>query len=723
MDMALNELKKKHSNRPSGKKMPENPYIRNLKNLKMKKTILAVFLLLASIAAPAQVNTDRVMMIGKNALYFEDYVLAIQYFNQVITAKPYLADPYYFRAVAKFMLDDFQGAEEDAGDCLARNPYYTAAYQLRGAARQNQEKYAEAAADYQRSLEFYPEDRLTLVNMGVVNMEMKYYDVAEKFFDVLLSRFPDYSPGYMARSQMYIEMGDTLKAMGDLNSAIKEDPYTAQTFAARGLLYFSQGDYKGALSDLDEAIKLDPYFEGNYINRGLVKYHLNDLRGAMADYDRVIEMDGDNSIARFNRGLLRAQVADNNNAIGDFDKVIELDPDNTIAYLNRAMLKNETGDKRAALADLNIVLEEHPDFFTGYYMRSQLKRELNDLRGSEQDYLLARAEESKARKVATANPEPFKEARKAAENKDTREQADQDIDKFNLLVVADKEKAEKTKYQRQSRGRVQNVSAPVELEPRFVRTYYERDFEVRRPVYYSETMDEANRKLGLSWLLKMTNREAPLNELQVRAHFRSIDNYSARIEREPQRASLYFGRGMDYMLTQDYENALKDMKRAMELDPSLLVAHFAWAVTRSKQIEYDRLPAEPLLMDKTTGIDLPLPTGAGLSSKPRLPEISTRSIEYEEILKEYEKIITLNPSFIYAYYNRAEIFELEKDYRAAIGDYSKAIELEPLFAEAYFNRGIARLSIGETRGGLDDLRKAGELGIVQSYSIIKRMQK
>ncbi len=80
------------------------------------------------------------MMIGKNALYFEDYVLAIQYFNQVITAKPYLADPYYFRGMAKFMLDDFKGAEEDASECLLRNPIYTAAYQLRGAARQNQDK-------------------------------------------------------------------------------------------------------------------------------------------------------------------------------------------------------------------------------------------------------------------------------------------------------------------------------------------------------------------------------------------------------------------------------------------------------------------------------------------------------------------------------------------------------------------------------------------------------
>lgn len=49
------------------------------------------------------------MAIGRNALYFEDYVLSIQYFNQVINAKPYLSDPYFYRGLAKINLDDFQG--------------------------------------------------------------------------------------------------------------------------------------------------------------------------------------------------------------------------------------------------------------------------------------------------------------------------------------------------------------------------------------------------------------------------------------------------------------------------------------------------------------------------------------------------------------------------------------------------------------------------------------
>ena len=41
----------------------------------------------------AQLNTDRITAIGRNALYFDDYVLSIQYFNQVIKLKPYLSEP------------------------------------------------------------------------------------------------------------------------------------------------------------------------------------------------------------------------------------------------------------------------------------------------------------------------------------------------------------------------------------------------------------------------------------------------------------------------------------------------------------------------------------------------------------------------------------------------------------------------------------------------------
>ena len=98
----------------------------------LKRIILSFLGLIGFFVPPqAQLNTERVMNIGRNALYFEDYILSIQYFNQVIKVKPYIAEHYFYIAAAKLSLEDFRGAEEDFNLCLERNPFITGAYQVR----------------------------------------------------------------------------------------------------------------------------------------------------------------------------------------------------------------------------------------------------------------------------------------------------------------------------------------------------------------------------------------------------------------------------------------------------------------------------------------------------------------------------------------------------------------------------------------------------------------
>ena len=64
---------------------------------------------------------------------------------------------------------------------------------------------------------------------------------------------------------------------------------------------------------------------------------------------------------------------------------------------------------------------------------------------------------------------------------------------------------------------------------------------------------------------------------------------------------------------------------------------------------------------------------------------------------------------------------------AESGEVIKAVELfdqvlsvKPDFADAYFNRGILNLYLGEKRKAIQDLSRAGELGINDAYNIIKR---
>ena len=116
--------------------------------MQKKKIFWLLFVLMGACASlSAQLNTERIMAIGRNALYFEDYVLSIQYFNQVIKIKPYMAEPYMYRAIAKTQLGDYYGAEKDCNESIKRNPFLPGVYYIRGFIYRSMGKYAEAEAD------------------------------------------------------------------------------------------------------------------------------------------------------------------------------------------------------------------------------------------------------------------------------------------------------------------------------------------------------------------------------------------------------------------------------------------------------------------------------------------------------------------------------------------------------------------------------------------------
>lgn len=695
----------------------------------MKRALTYLILLFTiAVQTQAQVNTDRVMAIGRNALYFEDYVLSIQYFNQVIKAKPWMAEPYFYRAVAKLNLDDFRGAEEDCTLSLERNPFLAQAYYARGIARQSLEKYAEAIEDYTKGLEFKPGDRAMMSNKAIAYVQKKDFTDAEQVFEELIHAHPKQSLGYLTRAAMYLEKGDTAKALSDYDRAIELDPFYAPCYGNRALTLYQSGRYAEALKDLNEAIRLNTREVGYYINRGLVRYELHDLRGAMADYDQVIEMDADNRIARFNRGLLRAQVGDDNRAIEDFDVVLRAEPDNDIARFNRATLLFKTGDYRATIRDLDAVLRRYPDFVQGYYYRADVKRRLNDLKGADRDYIAAMKIEEDRRRGRRSNTSTASvDSTKSGASDRTREESDRNIEKFNRLVVYDRKEEQKSKYQSEIRGRVQDRNVQVDLEPMFVLTYYERQADVRERVFYDRIVERFNDRRVLAWRLLLTNREAALTEDQIAAHFASIDDYARRIERAPANADLHFGRALDYLLVQDFAEALRDLDRTIELAPdSFPLAYFARAIVRYKQLESarsqqpDATPAASTSPFRFGAATRPSAVASPDTREPS-PADEARRHEHELILRDYDRVIRLAPNFAFAYFNRGNLRCTGRDFRAAIADYDEAIRRDPELAEAYFNRGLAELSMGNATRGIVDLSKAGELGLPGAYSIIRRM--
>lgn len=657
-----------------------------------KAVVLQIFLLF-SLLCNAQLNTARMMDIGRNALYFEDYVLSIQYFNQVIDSKPYLHEPYFFRGLAKFNLDDFVGAEEDFSVAIAKNPYIAQCYQLRGMCRARMDSLALAERDFRMAIKYDPQNPNLWQNLGVLAMQEEDWEKASQVVDSLLLFSPRNSGAYMLRTRISLHLGDTLHALSMAEMAVKNDKYSADVYESRAMVYYEMCNYEMAEADLDRAIELMPARSNSYISRALMRYHRNNLRGAMEDYDMALYVEPGSFYAHYNRGLLRMNVGDDNLAIEDFDKVLEVDPDNTMARFNRGLLRETVGDYKGAVADYTRVIEDYPNFEYAYSSRASARRKMGDKKGADADekWLFKRQLDIYNKGVDAVQQEY------SAENDKTRKRSDENVRNYNKMVIADDAYAKQ--YTTEYRGKVQDRNVFVELEPIFVLTYYRNDSEFEASAHYCKPLEELNRFLDNPLLV--TNDERALSENEAERHFDKINLLSKEIAEEPDAAQPLLLRAIDYYLVQDLEAAMTDLDNAVSSGNVSWEKYFVRSFVRYRLLETLQIGDERNAVLQKHDNYLP-------------------NLDYRLVKEDLDKVLELQPGFVYAYFNRANVSAKLNDFKSAIVDYTKAIELNDRFAEAYFNRGLARLYTGSAEAGVADLSKAGELGIFQAYNVIKR---
>lgn len=677
-----------------------------------KYIILLASALTLALAAPvsAQINTEQMLTIGRNALSFEDYVLSIQYFNQVIKAKPYLAEPYFYRAIAKINLDDYKGAEEDATKALDINPFIVDAYQVRGIARQTLNREKDAIDDYDKGLKYMPEEKVFLINKAVCQQTLKQYDASEQTYSTLLKLAPKYERGYLGRSQLMLAKGDTAKALADVNKCLELSKNIATAYVIRSEISLKHDkNYQAALDDMNAAIKLEPHYSGYFINRAFMKYNLDDYYGAMADYDYAVELDPTSVTARFNRGLLNVEVSENDKAIRDFSYVLKSAPDNFLARYNRALLYYKTGQYRKAIADYDEVLARYPDFEAGLYARSECKRMLGDMAGGERDFNRSRALWKKKKKIAEYDPKKDEE-----QARDEVESESAVMNKFNTLLTVETESKMEPKYENKTRGRIQDRNYQVDPEPMFCLSYYDQGNKLRENTNYIKELTEINETRLLPFTLVLTNTETRLYEEQISRHFASVEYYNGLLASSEPRSIDYFARAMDFMMLRNPDAAIDDLNKAIARSGKFALAYFARACARHMKYQLGQASATPPAGTNAARHNTDATSQAMIRAKAETQTLAS-------VISDLELTLKYSAKNVYAYYNMGYVYMQMQDNTSAISAFTSAIEAKDDFGEAYYNRGLVYLRLGNKEKGLADLSKAGELGIVPSYNVLKRM--
>ena len=150
---------------------------------------------------------------------------------------------------------------------------------------------------------------------------------------------------------------------------------------------------------------------------------------------------------------------------------------------------------------------------------------------------------------------------------------------------------------------------------------------------------------------------------------------------DPQDHVFYNNSGIDYGEEGEYDLAIKDFTKAIDLKPDYALAYNnRGAVYRSKGNH------DLAIEDCNKAIQL----------KPDYAEpYSNRGSAYrnkgeiDRAIEDYDIAIQLKPNFVEAYYNRGLAYHEKGELDLAIKDYGKAIELNPKLVHPYNNRGNA----------------------------------
>lgn len=645
-----------------------------------------LLLLFGGMTLFGQIDIERVMTIGRNAIVFKDFVVAIEHFNQVIQVKPEQAEPYYWRAFSKLMLGDYAGAEADASLCIERNPFLSRAYMVRGGARHNLQQYSKAAADYAKALEITPDDFYLAFNLAGAYYGAGAYREADRSVSSLVKKHPKESRAYFLQAEIKLRLEDTVATEQSIAQGLALDSMQAAPYRILSTIHYLRGDYAAAIQAHDKAILYDPDSSGDYINRGLARYKTKDYQGAMDDYNYAMLLSPHDAVARHNRALLRIEVGDLQGACEDLLEVVQQQPTNLTAHFNLSLIQVQTGHYREAIKTLDYILGRRPEFISGYYQRSEAKRLVGDNAGADRDYWFAYKLEHGQVKPPRPTIADSTGSAIATEELYALEHHDQ---LRSIETTTSDELSAAGQSSSNLRGAIQEEESSNAPCSGYELTYFSRsshDKLLPRSNYCGE-VEAINQRTGYQPRLLLSLHTQRLDSAQLQLIIRDID----LIAQDEQTSDWHLRMGVNRLHLRDVEQAIKHLNEAVDHSPQQPITYLVLSNAR-------------LMLAATTTDGKEVAILRGLA------------------LKELDLAIQHAPKMGYLYYNRAIVHDLLGHQAAAVEDYTTAIALLPNPAEAYFNRGLIYEQQEKKELAIADLSRAGELGIYRAYSNIHRIQ-
>ncbi len=505
-----------------------------------------------------------------------DYIKAIELFTEVIELKSTHAISFDFRGVAKYMLKDYDGAISDYTKAIEIDPNYAFAYYNRGNAKRKLLDYDGAISDYTKAIEIDPNYAFTYNKRGDIKIEINDFEGAILDYTRAILNNKNEGCFYIKSGNAKKALNDYYGAISDYNKAIEYDRINEFIYINRGNAKKAIRDYDGAIVDYTRAININPNYNFCYKNRGDAKMALKDYDGAISDYTKAIEMKQNEFTCIHPRGgtLYLLKDYDGNSlylsdAMSDFSKAIEIEHDYEEWHTSRGNAKMALKDYDGAISDYTMAIRNHDTL--AYYNRGSAKRALKDYDGAITDYTEAIEVKSYAsfynsRGIAK---EALKDYDGAISDYTTAIEANSDYSSaYNNRAIV---KMALKDYD----GAIIDCTAAINIDPSFEFAYNIRARAKQKQKDYNGAIADYTKAIETDQKDKHIHytrgRGGVLCPIKVFDDV--ISDYSEDIKSEHDLVA-YNNRGVAKGELRDYDGAIADYTKAIEINPNYANAYY-----------------------------------------------------------------------------------------------------------------------------------------------------
>ena len=155
--------------------------------------------------------------------------------------------------------------------------------------------------------------------LGEEKLSPGAYQEAMTHFNRAIQIWPEYSDAYLSRAVAEHDQSLPAAALADLGRALDLDPDSTRAYNERGQIFLESGDTRRAIQEFSRSLQVTSTVDGHY-QRGAAYEKLGDHQNAIADFDAVIRQSSDAPYAYRARSAARRASGDREGAGDDEQK-------------------------------------------------------------------------------------------------------------------------------------------------------------------------------------------------------------------------------------------------------------------------------------------------------------------------------------------------------------------------------------------------------------------